>query len=609
MKKPTLQHLFKTVTEPKETGTNHLRFVKSLFQHYHAHLGLTNNSWPTESAFNCYVNKRIVYHLEAKEIQNLPLTTFSVVRIHFVFYCIGNYSYLSQQLEEHFETHNKNNLDFIELNPLLSCLICFPIEDQFSKQFQDFWNWFLNKHSAETYTAYTTYYFDQAYFEDNFKERNNSINQLLYSTTFEQQPPNSEYLNHQIHIWIAAHQATETLFETEEESYQTASVFDLLSSKSDSSTQTKEETIPHYHYLELDDFKRAAIANQYDKKYKWTPINAGKENTSFTIWFETKFRTPILISKWCIELERRTQDPREVVTEYIKAIRKLIKHNPTMDMAIELVQKIKDNQRMHLRFTLPVFAPASVIAPAPQMAAASFVAQTQDPNEQLIDRLTANLVWLLEPLAQAGKSASQPEENLFYAFNLTDDDHNMNELAINTFEPKRKKKKAKIDFVINSKKVSTLTADNNELPKTKVFKNSPKLELPEIVQKSGPYSVVKDLMETSVHIIFGQLITHPQFRKNLYKSLIPKKKTPKTNKHPCQAELANNNNVTPLICKAKVAGYFIDLILDSGLSVSVIAKHFLEAIGRKINKPSTRPMTNVHGNKKKSLSIVKAVPV
>ncbi|KAG9306228.1 hypothetical protein G9A89_016132 [Geosiphon pyriformis] len=151
---------------------------------------------------------------------------------------MGDYSYLPQQSEKHFEAHNKNNLDFIELNPLLFCLICFLIEEQSSRQFQDFWNWFLNKHSAEIYTAYITYYFDQAYFEDNFEERNNSINQLLYSTTFEQQPLDSEYLNHQIHIWIAAHQATETPFETEEESYQTAPVFDFLLSESDSFIQT-----------------------------------------------------------------------------------------------------------------------------------------------------------------------------------------------------------------------------------------------------------------------------------------------------------------------------------------------------------------------------------
>ncbi|KAG9287831.1 hypothetical protein G9A89_017426 [Geosiphon pyriformis] len=388
-----------------------------------------------------------------------------------------------------------------------------------------------------------------------------------------------------------------------------------------------------------------------------------------------------------MKLERRTQGSEEVVTEYAKAIRKLIKcvdsgrnwteeqkihfftkglrtdlsyalwlllvlkDNPTMDMTIELAQRIEDNQRMHLRFTLPVFASAPVMAPAPQMAATSFATYTQDSNKQLIDRLTANLTWLLELLAQAvrenqqpqrprfescfnqsqqlsyqkqqnrgppvcyhctppkGESTSQPEENPFYAFNLTDNDHDMDKLAINPSESTRKKKKAKVDFILDPNKASTSIADNNKPPKAKIFKNSPKLEPPKIVQKSGPYSVVKDLMETPAHIIFGQLMTHSQFRKNLRKSLILKKKTPKTNKRPCQAGLADNSNVTPLICKAQVAGYFIDLILDSGLSVSVIAKHFFEAIGRKIDKPSTQPITNVHGDKKKGLGIAKAISV
>ncbi|KAG9284307.1 hypothetical protein G9A89_007462 [Geosiphon pyriformis] len=151
---------------------------------------------------------------------------------------MGDYSYLPQQSEEHFVAHNRNDLDFIELNLLPSCLICFPIEEQSSRQFQDFWNWFLNEHSAETYTTYTIYYFDQAYFEDNFEERNNSINQLLYSIIFEQQPPDFEYLNYQTHIWIAAHQSTVTSLETEKKSYQTAPIFDLFLSESEHFTQT-----------------------------------------------------------------------------------------------------------------------------------------------------------------------------------------------------------------------------------------------------------------------------------------------------------------------------------------------------------------------------------
>ncbi|KAG9293771.1 hypothetical protein G9A89_019108 [Geosiphon pyriformis] len=352
---------------------------------------------------------------------------------------MGNYSYLPQQSAEHFETHNRNDLDFIELNPLPSCLICFPLEEQFSRQFQNFWNWFLNEHSAETYTAYTIYYFDQAYFKNNFEKRNNNINQLLYSATFKQQPLEFEYLNHQIHIWIAVHQSAKTPFETEEESYQTVSIFDFFPSDSDYSTQTvtpepmaqdpiqvnilatlqniqtalgqrNNTPLPLFRGnaqdpIEwLDDFKRAVTANQYDDEYKfqivgssatwfsqetnvgaqqrivrWTPANIKENNTSFTIWFENKFRTPILISKWCMKLERRTQDPGKIVTKYAKAIKKLIKHidsgrnwteeqkihsftkglrtdllyalwpllalkdNLTMNMAIELTQRIEDN--------------------------------------------------------------------------------------------------------------------------------------------------------------------------------------------------------------------------------------------------------------------------
>ncbi|KAG9289423.1 hypothetical protein G9A89_007984 [Geosiphon pyriformis] len=197
---------------------------------------------------------------------------------------MDDYLYLSQQSKKHFAVHNRNDLDFIELNPLPSCLICFPIEKQSSRQFQDFWNWFLNEHSAETYTTYTTYYFNQAYFEDDFEEKNNI-----------------------------------TLLKTEEESYQTAPIFDLFLSKLEHSIQTvtpkpmaqdpmqanilatlqgiqtalgrrNNTSLPLFRgdaqdpIKWLDDFERAATANQYNDEYKFQIVGGYLQGSSAT-WF------------------------------------------------------------------------------------------------------------------------------------------------------------------------------------------------------------------------------------------------------------------------------------------------------------------------------------
>ncbi|KAG9305032.1 hypothetical protein G9A89_007435 [Geosiphon pyriformis] len=253
---------------------------------------------------------------------------------------MGDYLYLSQQSEKHFVAHNKNDLDFIELNPF--------------RQFQDFWNWFLNKHSAETYTAYTIYYFNQAYFEDDFEKRNNFENP----------------------------------FETEEKSYQTAPIFDIFSSESEHSTQTVTPEPMAQDSIQanilaalqgiqtalggdvqdlikwLDDFKRAVTANQYDdKKLMLMPIKELLDECQQMSEKTTLLSQPGLKTS-----------PGEIVTEYAKAIRKLIKHvdsgknwteeqkihsftkglrtdlsyalwsllvlknNPTIDMAIKLAQ-------------------------------------------------------------------------------------------------------------------------------------------------------------------------------------------------------------------------------------------------------------------------------
>ncbi|KAG9289707.1 hypothetical protein G9A89_014442 [Geosiphon pyriformis] len=47
------------VAESEIIGTNHLGFAKFLFQQYSQQLGLNNNHYPAESAFNFYVNEKI----------------------------------------------------------------------------------------------------------------------------------------------------------------------------------------------------------------------------------------------------------------------------------------------------------------------------------------------------------------------------------------------------------------------------------------------------------------------------------------------------------------------------------------------------------------------
>ncbi|KAG9297758.1 hypothetical protein G9A89_011273 [Geosiphon pyriformis] len=52
------------VAKSENIGANHLEFTKSLFQQYSQQLGLNNNFFPAESAFNFYVNDKITDCLE-----------------------------------------------------------------------------------------------------------------------------------------------------------------------------------------------------------------------------------------------------------------------------------------------------------------------------------------------------------------------------------------------------------------------------------------------------------------------------------------------------------------------------------------------------------------
>ena len=64
-----------------------------------------------------------------------------------------------------------------------------------------------------------------------------------------------------------------------------------------------------------------------------------------------------------------------------------------------------------------------------------------------------------------------------------------------------------------------------------------------------------------------------------------------------------------MTCKAQVARWKVEVILDSGSSISIISKNFMESIGRRIEKTSGRKITGIHGERCSSLGIVTQVPI
>ena len=92
----------------------------------------------------------------------------------------------------------------------------------------------------------------------------------------------------------------------------------------------------------------------------------------------------------------------------------------------------------------------------------------------------------------------------------------------------KKKLKATDDNEVEEDHNITKTLDDKT--KVKKFKNPPKMDPSELVQRSGVYSIVEDLMHTKANITYGQLVTNPTIYKALRKSLIPKKRIPRVAK-------------------------------------------------------------------------------
>src|SRR6185369_13351417 len=98
----------------------------------------------------------------------------------------------------------------------------------------------------------------------------------------------------------------------------------------------------------------------------------------------------------------------------------------------------------------------------------------------------------------------------------------------------------------------------------------PPVQQPVMTQSAPPYSIVSDLLATRANITLGQLMAMPHYRSETRKALTPR-----------VVKMANHTTVegnTPMICKAQVAGWKVQVILDSGSSISIISKNFMESI-------------------------------
>jgi len=144
----------------------------------------------------------------------------------------------------------------------------------------------------------------------------------------------------------------------------------------------------------------------------------------------------------------------------------------------------------------------------------------------------------------------------------------------------------------------------SEDPKQKKRKKIPPVQQPVMTQSAPPYSIVSDLLATRANITLGQLMAMPHYRSETRKALTPKRTR--------VVKMANHTTVegnTPMTCKAQVAGWKVEVILDSGSSISIISKNFMESIGRRIEKTSGRRITGIHGERRPSLGIVTQVPI
>ena len=113
-----------------------------------------------------------------------------------------------------------------------------------------------------------------------------------------------------------------------------------------------------------------------------------------------------------------------------------------------------------------------------------------------------------------------------------------------------------------------------------------------------PYSIVSDLIHVKSNATIAQMLTIPQYRKKLKKALTPQRKSAvKKGKGKGKEMLIGaTTSHTPIRCRGYVSNWSIEIIIDSGSSISIISKAFVDHMKRTSDKVSTRTITSIHGD-------------
>jgi hypothetical protein len=185
--------------------------------------------------------------------------------------------------------------------------------------------------------------------------------------------------------------------------------------------------------------------------------------------------------------------------------------------------------------------------------------------------------------------------------------------------PQKQSTEREIDFIqITSKRneneITNKPPEGKKKKRRVTFSEKPQME-----RETMPYSIVQDLLHSKANISYAQLMNIAQYKKEVKKALTPKRSRPVRKKIPVKQKETNGKEKdmvlgvafthTPMICKGQVSMWVIDIIIDSGSSVSIISKAFADRIQRIPNKRSTRLITGIHGDKGGSLGIITDIPV